>query len=262
MNSQGPVKKIRRLIEHEGQIYYLRFSVAQRIQHIVLFVCFFLLIVTGIPLLLPETWVVRQMFWFEGSFTLRGIVHRTAAIGLLGVSIYHIFYCLFSPRGKRDLREMILKKEDLLDPLRVLLYNLGRRSEPPRYDRFNFIEKFEYYAVAWGSVVMLATGAALWFPVQATILFPRWVLDIIRVIHGFEAILAFLAIIIWHMYNVHLNPEVFPMSMVWVNGRMSLEFFRHHHRLEFDNLMKELPAEMLERVRKQLNDPQIGRYRE
>ena len=114
--------------------------------------------------------------------------------------------------------------------------------------------------MVWGSAIMLATGAALWFPVQATILFPRWILDIIRVIHGFEAILAFLAIIIWHMYHVHLNPEVFPMSRIWLNGRMSLEFFRHHHRLEFDRLMAELPLEILERVRIQLNDPEIGTH--
>ena len=109
---------------------------------------------------------------------------------------------------------------------------------------------------------MLATGAALWFQVHATILFPRWVLDIIRVIHGFEAILAFLAIIIWHMYNVHLNPEVFPMNRVWLDGRMSLELFRHHHRLEFDRLVDKLPPEILERVRKQMNNPKLGRHAE
>jgi cytochrome b subunit of formate dehydrogenase len=259
--SRTPLETFR-LVEHEGRLYYLRFSKTQRIQHIILFVCFFLLIVTGMPLLLPDTWLVRKMFWFEGSFTIRGIIHRIAAIGLLGVSVYHIFYCLFSPRGNRDLREMILSKHDLVDPFRILLYNLGKRPEPPRYERFNFIEKFEYYAVVWGSGIMLATGAALWFPVHATILFPRWVLDIIRVIHGFEAILAFLAIIIWHMYNVHLNPEVFPMSRVWLDGRMSLEFFRHHHRLEFDRLVDKLPPEILERVRKQMNNSKLGRYAE
>ena len=158
------------------------------------------------------------MFWFSGSFTLRGILHRTAAVALIGISIYHTFYCLFSPRGNRDLREMVPLFKDFKDIFGMISYNLGRRDSHPRFGRFNFIEKFEYYAVAWGSFVMILTGAALWFPVEATILFPRWVLDIIRVVHGFEAILAFLAIIIWHMYNVHLNPEVFPMSRIWLNG--------------------------------------------
>jgi len=259
--SRTPLETFR-LVEHEGRLYYLRFSKTQRIQHIILFVCFFLLIVTGMPLLFPDTWLVQTMFRLEGSFTIRGIIHRIAAFGLLCVSVYHIFYCLFSPRGNRDLREMILSKHDLVDHFRILLYNLGKRPEPPKYERFNFIEKFEYYAVVWGSGIMLATGAALWFPVHATILFPRWVLDIIRVIHGFEAILAFLAIIIWHMYNVHLNPEVFPMNRVWLDGRMSLEFFRHHHRLEFDRLVDKLPPEILERVRKQMNSPKLGRHAE
>jgi formate dehydrogenase subunit gamma len=243
-----------RLIEHEGSLYYLRFSLSQRIQHIVLFTCFFLLIATGLPLLFPDSRLVHLMFWFEGSFTLRGIIHRVAAVILLGVSVYHAFYLLFSPRGNSDLREMVAGFKDLRDAFGTLRFNLGRTEDPPRFGRFNFIEKFEYYAVIWGSLIMLFTGAALWFPVQATILFPRWVLDIIRVIHGFEAILAFLTIIIWHMYNVHLNPEVFPMSRVWIDGRMDLERFRHHHPLEFERLVEALPEETARRVRIQLGE--------
>ncbi|OGF99700.1 MAG: hypothetical protein A2Z86_06945 [Candidatus Glassbacteria bacterium GWA2_58_10] len=244
----------KRLLEFEGKLYYERFSKAQRLQHIFLLTSFTLLILTGIPLLFPDTWVVRTMFWLRGSFTLRGIIHRTAAVTLLGVSVYHVFFCLFSARGNRDLREMILSKKDLIDMYSMILYNLGRQEGHPQSGRFNFIEKFEYYAVVWGSGVMLATGAALWFPVHATILFPRWVLDIIRVIHGFEAILAFLAIIIWHMYNVHLNPEVFPMSRVWLNGRMELEFLRRHHRLEYERMLAELPPDKALQVRRQLGE--------
>ena len=241
-----------RLVEFEGRLYYERFSRAQRVQHILLLSSFSLLILTGIPLLFPDTWVVRTIFWFEGSFTLRGVLHRTAALTLLGVSAFHVIFCLYSPRGNRDLREMLPAFDDFKNIFRMVGYNLGRTEIPPRFGRFNFIEKFEYYAVAWGSVIMLATGFCLWFPVEATVLFPRWVLDIIRVIHGFEAILAFLAIIIWHMYNVHLNPEVFPMSRVWLNGRMELEMLRRHHPLEFDRLLAELPEALAARVSEQM----------
>ena len=243
-----------RLVEHEGKLYYLRFSKAQRLQHLLLLTSVTLLILTGMPLLLPDTWVVRHLFLFESSFTIRGIIHRLAALILLGVTVYHIFYCLFSERGNRDLREMILTKKDITDFFQMISYNLGRRKDPPLFGRFNFIEKFEYYAVVWGSAIMLLTGAALWFPVQATILFPRWVLDIIRVIHSFEAILAFLTITIWHMYNVHLNPEVFPMSKVWLNGRMDLEFFRDHHPLEFEAMLAELPPDTVKRIQQQLQE--------
>jgi cytochrome b subunit of formate dehydrogenase len=243
-----------RLVEHQGRLYYERFSKAQRVQHLVLLTSFTLLILTGMPLLFPDSWVVQKMFWLEGSFSLRGIIHRIAAVGLLLVSVYHIFFCLFSARGNSDLQEMILRKQDLLDMYTMILYNIGKRDRPPSFGWFNFIEKFEYYAVVWGSAIMLFTGAALWFPVHATVLFPRWVLDIIRVIHGFEAILAFLAIIIWHMYNVHLNPEVFPMSRVWLNGRMELEFLRSHHKLEYERMLAELPPDKACRVREQLGE--------
>jgi cytochrome b subunit of formate dehydrogenase len=243
-----------RLVEHQGKLFYLRFSLSERVQHIVLMICFTALMLTGIPLLFPETWVVKRMFWFEGSFTLRGIIHRVAAVGLITLAASHVFYCLFSARGNRVLRDMILKWDDFLDPFRMIFYYLGRRAEPPSFARFNFIEKFEYYAVVWGSVIMIGSGVALWFPVQATLLFPRWVLDIIRVIHSYEAVLAFLSIIIWHMYIVHFNPEVFPMSWIWWDGRMSLEFFRDHYRLEFERMMAELPLETALRVREQLGE--------
>ncbi len=245
-----PMKK--RLVEHEGKLYYERFSKAQRFQHLMLLSSFTLLILTGVPLLLPDSWILRQMFWFEGSFTLRGILHRLAAIVLLFISIYHAFFCLFSPRGNRDLREMVPLWKDVTDFFGMIRYNLGKSDSHPRFGRFNYIEKFEYYAVAWGSLIMLVTGVCLWFPVEATILFPRWVLDIIRVVHGFEAILAFMAIIIWHMYNVHLHPEVFPMSRIWINGRMDLDFLRRHHVLEYERLLESVPAEVAERIYRQL----------
>ncbi len=240
------------LVEHEGRLCYERFSRAQRIQHLVTLTSFTLLIITGVPLLLPDSWIVRQMFGFAGSFTLRGILHRIAAVALLLTAVYHVFFCLFSPRGNWDLREMAPSWKDLTDLFGVIKYNLGKSESPPRFGRFNFIEKFEYYAVAWGSLVMIVTGACLWFPVESTLFFPRWVLDIIRVIHGFEAILAFLAIIIWHMYNVHLNPEVFPMSRVWLNGRMELDFLRRQHPLEYERLLESVPAGVAERIRRQL----------
>lgn len=250
-DSNNPL--LSRLIEHEGRLYYERFSRAQRFQHLVLLSSFTTLILTGMPLLFSDSWVVRQIFWFQGSFTLRGIIHRCAAVALGCIAVYHVFYCLFSPRGNRDLREMLPSLQDIKNIFGMVSYNLGRTDSHPRFGRFNFIEKFEYYAVAWGSLVMMATGAALWFPVEATILFPRWVLDIIRVIHGFEAILAFLAIIIWHMYNVHLNPEVFPMSRIWLNGRMELDFLRRHHPLEFERLLEAVPADLARRIANQMS---------
>lgn len=240
-----------RLVERQGRLYYLRLSWFQRVQHILLIFFFTLLMITGIPLLFPESIVVERLFQFEGTFTLRGILHRLAAIGLILVSCYHLLYSIFTSRGKSDVLEMIPSVHDIRNFFASVSYKLGRRGEPPAFRRFNFIEKFEYLSVVWGSAIMIVTGAALWFPVAATSFFPLWVLDILRVIHGYEAALAFLAIIIWHMYNAHLNPDLFPMSKVWLNGLMDFEYLYHHHKLEFERMMASLPPETAQRIRNQ-----------
>jgi cytochrome b subunit of formate dehydrogenase len=223
----------------EGEEEILRWTLSQRIQHIILFTCFGLLIFTGLPILLPNWPFVRKLFFFQGSFLLRGVVHRTAAISLILLSIYHIGYSLFSERGNRDLKEMLPKKKDFTDFWGTFLFNTGRRKEKPLYDRFSFIEKFEYWAVVWGTFIMIVTGFLLWFEEAALALFPKWVFDIVITIHGFEAILAFLAVIIWHFYNVHFNPEVFPMSRIWITGKISKKKLKERHPLEYKKMMVE-----------------------
>ena len=223
--------------EEEEEV--LRWTLSQRIQHVTLFTCFGLLIITGFPVLLPGFPFVRNLFFFQGSFLLRGIVHRTAAVGLILLSIYHIGYSLFSERGNRDLKEMLPRKKDFQDFWGTFLFNIGRRKEKPLYERFSFIEKFEYWAVVWGSYIMIVTGFLLWFEEAALALFPKWVFDIVVTIHGFEAILAFLAVIIWHFYNVHFNPEVFPMSRIWITGKISKKKLMERHPLEYKKMLEE-----------------------
>ena len=216
---------------------YLRFTAAQRIQHVFLFSSFFLLMLTGLPLFFPESRIVREIFFFSSSFQIRGVIHRFAAVVLMLLCVFHIGYCLFTRRGHDDLKEMLIRGKDLRDVVDLFLYNVGRRDERPRFGRFNFKEKFEYWAVVWGSAVMIVTGLMQWYVEVSMILFPKWVLDMSRVIHGYEAILAFLAIVIWHFYNVHLNPEVFPMSRVWIHGRIPIEELMEHHPLEYERLI-------------------------
>ena len=109
----------------------------------------------------------------------------------------------------------------------------------PEFGRYNFIEKFEYLGVAWGSLIMIASGFFMWNVELSLRLFPLWVHDIFIIVHGYEAILAFLTIIIWHMYNVHFNPEVFPMSRVWLNGRITGHELRTLHPLEYEAIAEE-----------------------
>jgi formate dehydrogenase subunit gamma len=102
------------------------------------------------------------------------------------------------------------------------------------------IQKFEYLAVVWGSVVMIWTGFFMWQVELAMQLFPEYVFDVFVAIHGYEAILAFLAIIIWHMYNVHLSPPVFPMSRVWLTVRSTARNLMEKHSLEYEELRRKL----------------------
>lgn len=218
---------------------FVRLTLAERIQHIVLFTSFFTLVLTGIPLVFPDAPLIHKVFVFPGSFWLRGIIHRVAGVTLIGVGLFQVAYVIVSPRGNRDFLKIIPNLQDAKDAFNLFLCNLGLREERPRFGKFNFIEKFEYWALVWGVFIMAVTGLMLWFQEASIALVPFWFLDIVRIVHGFEAILAFLAIIIWHMYNVHLNPEVFPMSKVWLNGKISKKELMEHHPLEYEEILRE-----------------------
>ncbi|GAB4339250.1 MAG: cytochrome b/b6 domain-containing protein [Candidatus Abyssubacteria bacterium] len=218
---------------------FVRLTLAERIQHIILFTSFFTLVLTGIPLVFPNAPFIHKLFFFPESFWLRGVIHRIAGVTLIGVGIFQIIYVMVSPHGNRDFHKIIPNPQDARDAIALFLYNLGLRDEKPRFGKFNFIEKFEYWALVWGIFIMALTGLMLWFQEATIALVPIRVLDIIRIVHGFEAILAFLAIIIWHMYNVHLNPEVFPMSKVWLTGKISMQELKEHHPLEYEEILKE-----------------------
>jgi len=223
--------------EQEGRSFE-RLSLNQRAQHIFLIISFTLLIVTGMPVLFagaPASGaVVRSM----GGMTARAWLHRLGAVMLIGVCVYHFFYVLYSKKGRDDFAELVPGLKDANDAFQMLKYYFGLSMEKPRFGRFNYIEKFEYLAMGWGSVVMIVTGFVLWFQDQAMVILPKWVLDIANIVHGYEAVLAFLAIVIWHFYHVHFNPEVFPMTRVWLTGRISEHELKENHPLEYEKIVE------------------------
>jgi len=239
---------------------FLRMNLAERIQHFLLVLTFFILIVTGLPLVFYELKIFKSLFSFEKVFYIRGIMHRVAAVILIINIIWHIFYAIFTRRGRNNFKEMIPKFKDIRDAWDLFWHNVGLTQflykrgilkkflekhpywlfeKEPEFGRYNFIEKFEYLAVAWGSFVMIISGFFMWNVELSLKLFPLWAHDIFVIVHGYEAMLAFLAIIIWHMYNVHLNPEVFPMSKVWLNGKITGHELRTLHPLEYKKILEE-----------------------
>jgi len=215
-----------------------RLTLNERIQHIVLVVSFMLLVITGAPLFLYKWAFFHTIMPTEMFFHIRSTLHRAAAVMLIVLVLYHMGYILFTRRGRSELKEFLPRIKDLRDFFHLIKYNLGFAKEGPRFGRYNIIHKFEYWAVGWGSCMMIVTGFILWFEVQAMIWLPKWILDVTRVIHGYEAILAFLTIIIWHFYNVHFNPDVFPMSKLWLNGKLTEEEMKKYHPLEYEELME------------------------
>jgi cytochrome b subunit of formate dehydrogenase len=207
----------------------VRFTASERVQHIVLIVTFTILIVTGLPVLLPSvgSWATR------GLFTLRTFLHHTAGVALIALGVYHGFWIVFTEEGRRDFGSVMPHWSDVTDLVHFLRYEFGKVDEPPPFDKFNPFEKFEYFAVVWGSIIMVITGLMMWFFEFTLLLFPKWVYDLVRLIHGYEAILAFLAVILGHLYNVHLKPGVWPMSRVWLDGKMTLTELKHHHPKEY-----------------------------
>jgi len=223
----------RRLAAIEERRGILRWSFALRAQHFVLVVTFFLLSLTGVPLLFPETF--KGVFFFEDSSMLRGLMHRVSAVVLILLSLFHLGYVIVSEDGNRNLRAILPRlPADLKEAWGRILYNLGLRADPPRAGRYNFIEKFEYFGVVWGTFMMVVSGLVLWFADEVLRIAPLWVVDTAKVVHRYEAVLAILVVAIWHMYTVHLRPGVFPMSQVWWTGRISREEMIEEHPIEYE----------------------------
>jgi formate dehydrogenase subunit gamma len=255
---------------------FLRMNLAERIQHVLLVVSFALLVLTGLPLMFYELGVFRSIFSVKNAFAFRGHLHRAAAVVLIVDIAWHFAYSIFTRRGRDNFKEMIPRLKDALDAVTLFGYNVGlsrwlyrkgilrgffdRRpfwkfENPPEFGRYNFIEKLEYLSVAWGSLVMILSGFFMWNVELSLRIFPLWVHDIFVIVHGYEAMLAFLAIIIWHMYNVHLNPEVFPMSKVWLNGKITGHELRTLHVLEYRKILAERQAALKDREERTSREP-------
>lgn len=197
-------------------------------QHTFLMVSFIVLVISGFALRFSESWITRLFFGFEGGFELRGTIHRIAAVVLIFATIWHIVF-IFTKRGNRFIKDIFPSFTDLKDFILRIRYNLGKSKETPRFGRFSYVEKAEYWALIWGNGVMIVTGILLWFDNYFIQFLPKGVLDVSLVIHYYEAILASLSILIWHLYSTVFNPPVYPMNPSWLNGKMPKEMYEHEH---------------------------------
>ena len=209
--------------------FVTRMPLRFRWQHAALLTSFILLVLTGFALKFPDSWFASMLSLGE---RMRHLLHRVAAVILIGVSVYHLFDAILSREGRRLVRDLFPTLDDALGAWQNLSFYLGFSKRKPEFARFNYAEKAEYWALVWGMFVMAGTGIMLWAKVFFGNLLPRWWLDVATAIHFYEAVLATLAIVVWHFYQVFLDPDVYPMNWAWWDGKMTLHHYREEHGLD------------------------------
>jgi len=229
---EGMVKEIH---SETNDRYFVRLNSNEKLQHIIFVICFIILVITGFMIKVPED-MVQYLGGAKGTiFILRGILHRTAGTVMILVSLYHVYYLLFKPAGRRYLVDMIPKPKDVKDLIENLKYFLGIKENPPEFDRFSYKHKMEYGALIAGTTLMSITGLLLWFEY----FWAKFYLDIACLVHGMEAILACLAIMVWHMYEVHLRPHKFPIDNMWLTGVIEEEEMKEEYPLHYRKIMSD-----------------------
>lgn len=235
-----------------GEPEYPRFRLMARIEHMTLLVSFTILCLTGLPQKFPFSPVSQWMIGAMGGIDMARMIHRWAATALVLGSIYHLLTSSYRLFVKHEDMRMLPDLKDGFDLRDTVAYNLGIIDEPPKMRKFNFGEKFEYWAVVWGTGVMIATGFILWNPIAATRFMPGSYIPVAVLAHGWEAVLAAVSIVIWHLYNVlakHRNVSMF-------TGTLSHKIMEEEHALELERLQaggepwKVIPAAVLARRRK------------
>lgn len=198
--------------------YERTFDKNERIQHWFLAFNFVALAYTGFALKFPGEWWAAPFNLLQSTVDWRGRLHRFFALLFVMSAVYHVLYVTFSKKGRDQVRQLALGPKDLSQAIEVIKFNLGWSKKKPELAHYSYVEKIEYWALAWGSVVMVVTGGALVFENFFMKFWPKWLLDVATAIHFYEAVLATLAIVLWHFYFTIYDPEHFPMNWSMITG--------------------------------------------
>ena len=218
----------------------VRLTRNQRIQHWLLLTSFGALVLSGFALQYPDSW----LSWLLGSNEfVRRVIHRSAAVVMLITGAYHVVYLAVRKEGRSWIKDMVPRWKDVQDVLQNFSYYLGLRNAKPQIARFGYAEKAEYWAVLWGTVVMGLTGLMIWFKIGLFGFLPRWWIEVALAIHFYEAVLATLAIIVWHFYHVIFDPDVYPINWALIDGRISEQLYEEEHGLDYQRIKNIEPEE-------------------
>lgn len=243
-------KLIRRRPRHESGELVLRMNVWFRVAHWGVMASFPTLVVTGFALKFPDSWWAKPLLLWEANAGVRGGLHRTAAVVMILATVIHFVHLALKKRDRGFIAAMIPTIRDATDMLDVFRYNLGLSKKEPKFAKFNYAEKMEYWAFLWGTVVMGLSGFLLWFNNFTLRHFPKWITDAATAVHWYEALLATFSILLWHFYLVIFDPMVYPMDTAWLDGKASADHYRHTRPAYYRELARagllETPEEELE----------------
>lgn len=232
-----------RVAAAEGQ--FVRFDLGQRIEHSLLMLSFSALVLTGLPQKLHGSpWASWLVLSLGGIDSVR-LAHRVFAMLLVAESVYHLGYVVVGLWRRRLEPSMVPAWKDVRDAWQMLQYCLGLAHKEPAFGRFDYRQKFEYWGVVLGAAIMIVSGAILWLPTYATRFFPGEIVPAAKEAHSSEALLAFLVIVIWHLYGVHLSPLRFPGDLSIFTGRISQRRMAEEHGLEYARYLAKTAPRML-----------------
>jgi formate dehydrogenase gamma subunit len=209
--------------------YVTRFDRSELIQHLALTISFAVLVITGFALRFPDAWWVKALAGLGLTEPIRSTMHRIGGVVLILASLVHLHHLLFVKRGREGMRAMVPQLRDFKDAIANLKFHTWRSDRHVEFGRFDYTHKVEYWALIWGTAVMVITGLILWFPEKAVRILPTLAVTVSQTIHYYEAWLATLAILVWHFFFVIFHPDAYPMSWAWLTGKMSRDEIKRHH---------------------------------
>jgi len=221
------------------QIRIPRFTSNELIQHTTLLTSFIVLAITGFMLKYPDSVFGKMMISLGFTEVIRQWVHRISAVVMIVLSLYHALYLVFTVRGREVLFGLFPRYSDLTQGINTVLYYMHLTKKHPEYDNYNYIEKMEYWALIWGTMVMGMTGLVLWFPTIVGNWAPIWLIKVSEIVHFYEAVLATLAIVVWHWFFVIFHPKEYPVSFTVFNGQTTVVHFKGEHRLKYHKVILE-----------------------
>ncbi|MEJ2695427.1 MAG: cytochrome b/b6 domain-containing protein [Candidatus Sulfobium sp.] len=220
--------------------YMKRFNVYRVIEHQAAAVTFTVLAVTGLAQKFHDAswaqWVIMNL----GGIDASRVIHRTTGLIFAFLTVQHILVASYGTMFRKWAPSMVINRKDFTDVIDNLKYYFGMAEKPARCDRYDYKQKFEYWGVVVGGILMILTGLTLWFP---TVIFrvapvlPGQIIPAAKAAHTNEAMLAFLVIVIWHIYNSVFSPEVFPLDSGIFTGKIAKERMVHEHPVEYERIM-------------------------